>query len=309
MKTNVIVYHAIKIEAEKVTDCPDGIVSAAYLAEYLGLENCEIVPQAYLHASEYENFEIPFDYEGRDIWIVDFCYPANVLKTIAEKAKTLNILDHHATAESAIKAVEKLPNVNAKYSPNEKDSGASLVYKFVKGLRDSDSNQLPKPIKNVWERDTGANGYYQAEIIDSRNFNTWLSAERKNKKDTQYEWLPKIHEMSEAEYLEAVKIGTELNKKDDELIEKEIQNWFSNPTYEVISGYEVPVINVENPRLISWMSAIFHQKLKMEVPFTAYKFENNYSLRKPVSSEIHCGEIAKLNGGGGHAAAAGFTKK
>jgi hypothetical protein len=41
--------------------------------------------------------------EGRDVWVVDFSWPAEELQTLAEAAESLTVIDHHKTASEALR--------------------------------------------------------------------------------------------------------------------------------------------------------------------------------------------------------------
>lgn len=69
-------------------NCPDGFGAAWWLARHLGTND--------LHPASYD--QPPPDVTGRDIWIVDFAYPTDVLTAMAAQASTITILDHHQTA-------------------------------------------------------------------------------------------------------------------------------------------------------------------------------------------------------------------
>ncbi len=77
----LIIYHG---------QCPDGFGSAWWLQR--NLEG-----GADLHPGKYG--EAPPDVAGRDLFIVDFCYPTDELEAIAASAATVLVLDHHQTSE------------------------------------------------------------------------------------------------------------------------------------------------------------------------------------------------------------------
>lgn len=69
-----------------------GAAMVAYLA--LGRERVELWPTGHKDA--------PPDVRGRDVLIVDFCYPRELLvDTLYPKARSLRVLDHHKTAAEA----------------------------------------------------------------------------------------------------------------------------------------------------------------------------------------------------------------
>lgn len=77
-KQTVILYHS---------KCPDGF-GAAYAAWKKFGEDAEYIPVSY-------GKPVPEHLDGRDVYLVDFCYPAEEMQELAGKAKTLTVLDHH----------------------------------------------------------------------------------------------------------------------------------------------------------------------------------------------------------------------
>lgn len=49
--------------------------------------------------------EPPPDCTGREVWIVDFCYPGKQLQEIAGAAKTVTVIDHHQTSHGYIEGL------------------------------------------------------------------------------------------------------------------------------------------------------------------------------------------------------------
>jgi oligoribonuclease NrnB/cAMP/cGMP phosphodiesterase (DHH superfamily) len=103
MPSPIVIYHA---------DCMDGLAAAwAVTQAYRGAE---------LHAAQYLDPPPP-NCAGRDVIIVDFSYPREQVEEIHRVAKSLIILDHHKTAEEALK---DLPY--AVFDP--KRSGAAMAW-------------------------------------------------------------------------------------------------------------------------------------------------------------------------------------
>ena len=72
-------------------NCFDGF-SAAWVARQR-FPNCELVPAVYGHSSS------PPVVDGRDVYIIDYSYPRDVMIEMNEKAASLVVLDHHASVE------------------------------------------------------------------------------------------------------------------------------------------------------------------------------------------------------------------
>ena len=107
MTKPIILYHA---------KCPDGIASAWAAWKKLGT-SAEYQPVQY--------GEQPPDVTGRDVYIVDFSFPRQVLLDMAEKANRVTLLDHHKTAEADLKDLEH-PKLEIHFDMNK--SGATLTW-------------------------------------------------------------------------------------------------------------------------------------------------------------------------------------
>ena len=105
-KQTVVLYHA---------DCPDGF-GGAYAAWKRFGDAAEYIPVKH-------NRPAPELGTGRDIYFIDFCYPADVMATIAAAAKSFTVLDHHKGMKDV---VESFPN----YVYDEKRSGATIAWHY-----------------------------------------------------------------------------------------------------------------------------------------------------------------------------------
>lgn len=86
MADPVIIHHA---------GCPDGFGAAWWLGCALGDHE--------KHEGRYG--QAPPDCTGRDVWLVDFCYPADDLRAIALRAKSVTVLDHHQTSHGYLEGL------------------------------------------------------------------------------------------------------------------------------------------------------------------------------------------------------------
>lgn len=85
MSKALIIYHG---------NCYDGFTAAWIAEEAMILENVrvELFPARY--------GDPPPDVEGRDVTVLDFSYPREVMLEMHAKASHLQVLDHHKTAEA-----------------------------------------------------------------------------------------------------------------------------------------------------------------------------------------------------------------
>lgn len=87
--------------------CDDGFAAAWCVRKALG-EDVEFHPGVYQRD--------PPPHEGRDVIFVDFSYKAPVLHAMAAKAATVLILDHHKTAQEDLASLP--PPLDGPYNPN-----------------------------------------------------------------------------------------------------------------------------------------------------------------------------------------------
>lgn len=118
-------------------DCNDGLVAAYCVWEKF--------PEARFYPAQYKITPIPEVKETDTVIIVDFSFPPEQLKALADNCKFVYVLDHHA---SAIELLEDFshPNVEmvldtskagslltweALYTPNEKKDGPPPIVKYA----------------------------------------------------------------------------------------------------------------------------------------------------------------------------------
>lgn len=90
-KSSVVFYH------EK---CPDGFAAAAVAFRVLG-NSAEYIPCAYYKKPA-------FDVRGKDVYILDFSFSADILDEMGKEAKSLVLLDHHESAQKTLSRYKPL---------------------------------------------------------------------------------------------------------------------------------------------------------------------------------------------------------
>ena len=83
----------------------------------------------------------PDGLEGKDVYIMDFCYPMKETEQILKVAKSLTIIDHHFSRKNVIQSI---PN----HIYSEKNSGAMLAWKYF-----HPGKPVPKMIKYIEDID------------------------------------------------------------------------------------------------------------------------------------------------------------
>lgn len=272
-------------------DCPDGFGAAWWLGLNLG-------PHEKFAAS----YEKPApDCTGKQVYIVDFCYPAEVLDQIAREATDLLVLDHHKTAIEYLSTTTLVPRV-ANFI-EEKDrrlkgqrhlalldmnsSGVGLVSQFV--VREG-GPQAPEFLAYIEDRDL-----WRWRFGDDTKL---VFAAVTSRPQTEEAW----NEMARGDILDL--------KVEGRAIERYRQQVISSI---VVTAYEVTMFGrrvwcVAAP--YSMGSEVAHElALRNPTDFGAYYVDyghrRKYGLRSlPGGADV--AELAQRLGGGGHEHASGF---
>lgn len=139
-----IIYHG---------NCPDGFGAA--LVAWLELKDAaEYIPA-------FHNVPPP-DVSGYDVLMLDFCYGASDMQKIANSAKSLTVIDHHAGAFPTLSTLDKSPNV--KILADDSHSGAVLAWKHY-----HPEKEVPKLLRFIEDRDCHFN-----KLADSPAALLWL---------------------------------------------------------------------------------------------------------------------------------------
>lgn len=256
--------------------CADGQGAAA--AMYLAYPDTEFYPGVYSEA--------PPDVTGRDVYLVDFSYPLEVLQDMLETAAAITIIDHHKTAIDALKGFEH-PRL-FKYLDNN-HSGAALTW-----LHFFPSTALPQMLvyiedRDLWRQppmaDTKAiTAYLYSLDFDVHKWSKWLNAE---------DFEAKFPYMQTA--------GQALVRQD----QHRVRTLVENAHQAFIGGHHVRAVNTNHFHA----SDVGHELAKLRKFAATYYFDGtmwSFSLRSSKEGGEDVSEIAKQYGGGGHKNAAGF---
>jgi len=275
----LIIYHA---------DCVDGFAAAwAASSAFPADRYVELCPAVYR--------EPPPDVTGREVYVVDFSYPREVLLDMHARAKSLLVLDHHKTAAAAL---EGLPFCVFDMGR----SGAGLAWDL---LAAPTRGRRPWLIDYVEDRDL-----WRWALPESRAVNAYLGS------------LPHTLEAFELASQEAVydvaQKGTAVLLSQARYVERTVacarrrsMEVCANTPGARGEGFfyvDVPVVNA-GPWLVSEVLELLKRR-HPEAPFVAAWYERAdgrvyYSLRSNAAG-ADVGKIAEFHGGGGHRNAAGF---
>ena len=274
MSNIVCLYHA---------NCADGVAAAWVVDKALG-DDVVSMPVSYNREPDYEFLE------GKDLYIVDFSYPEDVLYKLEEITSSLVLIDHHVTAHNNLK------NFKAKKSTTQilidkNYCGATLVWKYF-----FDNEDYPEHLRLIQDHDL-----WQHKFDDTFGFIEYIYHVGTNPGDYQKAVGDKTMD-------EIMAIG-------DILFEskmKRVRATVSRVSYESIEfegkAYLIPVANCP-PELAS---IVGHELCKQRnAPFSITYYDvgklRNYSVRG--TGKFNCAKFAESFGGGGHHNASGFSTR
>ena len=259
----IIIYHR---------NCYDGFTAAWIARNRYGEDGNRFVGANY--------GEEPPTVDGEEVLIVDFSYPRDVLEGMRERASSLQVLDHHKTAEEALR--------NLPYCTFDMGrSGAGLAWDVLIG------GTRPWLVDVVEDRDLWRLALPHTEVAHCLIASTPF---------TFKDW----DELAAMPVTRAIELGKGAWKYKQQYITKAAEHARSMN----LLGYQnVPVVNVPYMGISDTLDHILKQY--SDVPFAMGWFwrddgQFQYSLRSLPSSGIDVSAIAKTQGGGGHANAAGF---
>ena len=261
-------------------NCYDGFTAA--WSAYKGLETAD-EPVTYLAVRHgYSPPELP---PGSTVYILDFCYPRDVIERLAERHRTLYIIDHHQTAQADLLGLD-LPNVQVTFDMQK--SGALLTWEHF-------WPQVPAPylVRAVSDRDL-----WRWEVPGSREVHTYLQSFPFC--FAGWDQHAADLELDRDQILEA---GRSLVRYRDQQVEQTCQQ----AGLRTIGGLAVPCCNATG----MW-SEVGNRLLEL---FPQAQFSVSWFLRRDgrvqVSlrsrADFDCSVVARTYGGGGHRQSSGFS--
>lgn len=274
MKT-LCIYHA---------NCADGFGAAWVVRKALGAENVDFVAGHYGQPAP--------DVEGRDVIIVDFSYPYELLVLLGHQARSILIIDHHKTAAEALARLQPAPPKFAEWRTSElrvgtvfdmQRSGAGLTWDYL-----IPDEPRPRLINHIEDRDLwrfalpGTKEIMAAVFSYAQDFDQWDGLMKRLS-------------------LELRDDGHAILRAHD----KNVADLLTNARRLTIGGHDVPALNCPH-----FMASDAGHILAQGEPFAACYSDTPkgrvFSLRS-LPEGLDVSEIAKQYGGGGHRNAAGFT--
>lgn len=265
--------------------CSDGTASA--LAAFLKLGN----EAEYIGVQYGQRPEIP---EGSLVYMLDFSYPRADLEALAAHGIGVVILDHHKTAAEDLAGLPDPANqaykshlLSARFDMNK--SGCALAWEYFHGTEGG----LPWFFKHVQDRDLWRFEFGEA----TKEFCVWLASF-----PTTLESYAELYHETKDDLSWAYSQGKAIFRMQEQLVERVC----ANAHCATIHGATAVIANS------SLLQSEVGAELLKKYPGADYAAvwhtghgTTKYSLRSRGNFDVT--EIAKLYGGGGHAAAAGFV--
>lgn len=254
-------------------------------------------PDAEIHFAYYG--KEPPDVTDRDVIMVDFSYPREVMSWLAVECRSLVVLDHHKTAEAALAGwgQDMDPfNVNTPrggrgpyvlFDMNRSGAGLAWDYFFAGELR-------PWLVDYVEDRDLWRHKLPHSHAVNAYigvlqfDFDVWDRVDRSTPVTA------------------AAHLGDMVVQKVTQYVAEASKNlrWCGLPVGD--GHYRVPVVNAPQVDISELLDAVIREH---DPPFAVgwwQRFDGlfQYSLRSRGDFDVSA--IAKTFGGGGHKNAAGF---
>jgi uncharacterized protein len=251
------------------------------------------------------------DLVGKNVLIADFSYKPDVLQTLAARANSIVILDHHKTAEADLEAFKVQVCGEAKFVAADVDgmlrglaelnrpaiaarfdmqrSGASLTWEFC-----FPDEPAPLLIRLIEDRDL-----WRMSLPETRPFSLFLQSYAYDfeRWDWIADWMSRDpdHLLAEAKAIER-------------FYDRRLAEMIPTATFKVIGKWKgIPVAHAP----YAFAGELANQLLKTHptAPFAAVVVDahgaRTYSLRSDDSRQ-DVSEVARTFGGGGHRNAAAF---
>lgn len=264
------------------SNCLDGLASASIVCEALGKDRVELYPAHYQTP--------PPEMKGRIVYIIDFSWEPSILLPAIAEAESVVLIDHHETAMRAWSGVDELPEHLTVIFDLE-FSGAGLCWNFF-------NPKSPLPHNNALLQDydlhTGRFPESHDYAAGVASTGCLLKNDLKLFEDTV--WLrPTGAVCKEGQVAQRVNRNHIAGMIERSMVMIEVQ------------GFRVPIANIPY-QFATLAGGILCQGHPFSI---TYEDQHNvgrrkYDLRAVRGSAVHCGDIAKVYGGGGHQGAAGF---
>lgn len=271
--------------------CRDGYTAAHLMRHPLFFPPSEVAAMEFIGVNY--GYEPP-DCTDRDVWVLDFCYAPAQLTAMAAQARSVTVVDHHKTAIEALAGYTCPPNVTLHLSTNY--SGAMLTWMVLADKWNvRPGTRPPRIVEFVQDRDL-----WRWQLTHSKAINAILQS-------TPLTWENWDHLTAELD----IDGGLAMRVGQGQAI---LQYQATVVAEHVPFAREVVIGGVKG---LATNATVLQSEIGEALALKAgpegfgavftVKMDGGkiWSLRSPTTD---VGALAKLYGGGGHKAAAGFNE-
>lgn len=265
LQDTVVVYH---------TKCPDGF-GAAFAAWLKFGDAALYVPADY--------GDTPPDVVGKDLYILDFSYPRDVMEKLDKVARSITLLDHHSTAEENLSGFQCQCGL---IHFDQSKSGARLAWDHF-----HPACKVPALIKYIEDRDL-----WKFALPGTRPFLAFLDT---LPFDFQ-QWRTLLNEGT-AQFAKAEEIGTILHER----MEKLYCAIADDAVPLVLEGHEVLMVSCTY-ELTSEVGSLLAQRTGTFAAVWRVERGGGIKVSLRAVKPFNVKTLAEKFGGGGHPQAASF---
>lgn len=256
-------------------DCPDGFGAAWAAYQKMG-DTADYVPVQHGNG-------IPEGLVGKEIYMLDFCFPRDTMLDLIEKNKKITVIEHHITKEQDVKLAQE-------YVFDNNHSGAILSWQYF-----HPGQPAPLLLRYIEDQDI-----WKLEMANGREINSFIDSV-----DYNFDYWNKLaQDFEDSEKLKAIiEKGSIIARYEDELAKRLISE---NTRSIVLDGHKGYVINAPH-EIASLISSILFKENKTDLLVSWVEEMSRVHVSLRSNGSINVGELAKKFGGGGHRSAAGFS--
>ncbi len=286
MRNIVCIYHG---------NCADGFTAAWVLWDFFKKfekerETMEFIPATYGDEPPYDRLK------NSRVYILDFSYGREEMIKISKIAHITMIIDHHKTAQDVILPLISDDKYNIGGIFNMEKSGALLTWEWF-----SRQEEPPMLVKYVSDRDL-----WKFELPNSKAFSMFLFSYEYTFDD--WDMIDRYWEDNFDGYILQ---GEAIQRKHMKDVKELCDATTKTQNFGKIGAYWYPVANLPYTMAsdgCKYIAEKYTNEYQEQIGFTYYKNKDGkyvFSIRANDNTDVS--EIAKIYGGGGHKAAAGFV--
>jgi oligoribonuclease NrnB/cAMP/cGMP phosphodiesterase (DHH superfamily) len=295
----LIIYHA---------NCYDGFTAAWVFSKFYAKRRTIIDPEPEYYGAHYG--EEPPDCSGREVYILDFSYPRDIMidKVILPSSRTF-VFDHHKTAQEDLQ--DLVGEIRRRYGINR--VGDKIVFDMARSGAGITFDELSRDAGHragVHAPTAGGRGLWIVDYVEDRDL--WRKALPRTDAFTAY-MATKPMTFEEWDKMQASTLKDLADQGEAVLsyIEQYGNKATAQARVETIAGYKAYTMNLPYMNCSEFLNKLLTDPNEMKVKpdfaasyFRTLKGEWQFSLRSVGDFDVS--RVAQAFGGGGHKSAAGF---